>query len=387
MSDLKKKEGKRNIRLLGWSSFFNDIGSEIVSPLLPFYVISLGGGGMAIGLLSGLREGISSLVKVMGGWLSDVTAKRKSFVILGYSLSSFFRFLLFFAGTWQQVTSFVSLERAGKLRDAPRDAIISDSTSRKGHGFGFVQMMDTSGAIIGTLIVLFLFWWLDMRFESIILIAALIGSISIIPLFFVSEPKTIPIKKSLMEGVCGLGRNLKFFIFVASIFTLANFGLYMFLLLRAKEISGSFAVPLLMYAVFNVFYAGTSIPFGNMSDRVGRKKVLLLGYILFFFLSLAFVRVSDLYLFGALFALYGIVSAITKPIQSAFVSDLAHEMKGTAFGFYHFVTGIVAIPAGLIAGYIWEISHELMFIYLAIIAFVAIIMLLFVKENGELRNS
>ncbi len=377
----KFHEHPKNIRLLGSSSFFNDVGSEMITPLLPFYIISLGGGGVAIGLLSGLREGLSSLLKIFGGWLSDVTGKRKRYVFLGYLISTIFRFILFTANTWQQVITFVSLERFGKARDAPRDAIISDSTKKRGHGFGVLQMMDTSGGVLGTLIVLFLFWKFVPDFKTIIFFAAIIGSLSLLPLFFLHEPKAKKTKKSLLEGIGSLDKNLKFFIFVTSIFTLANFGLYMFLLLRAKELSGNFIMPLAMYLLFSIFYAAFAIPFGNLSDKIGRKKVLFMGYFLFLLLTLGFIYTSNSIFFGILFGLYGVVYAMTKPNQDAFVSDLAKEMKGTAFGFYYFLTGIITIPAGIIAGVLWNISYSLMFFYLAAVSLISIILLFFVREK------
>ena len=374
-------ENPKNIKLLGSSSFFNDIGSDMISPLLPFYILSLGGGGIAVGLLSGLREGLSSLLKILGGWISDRTGKRKKFVFLGYLISIVFRFFLLIAGTWQQVIAFVSFERFGKARDAPRDAIISDSTKRKGHGFGLQQMMDTSGAVIGTLFVLFLFWKFTPEFKDVILIASVIGAFSLVPLFFIKEPKAKKSRRNLLKGIGFLGKDLKYFIFVASVFTLANFGLYMFLLLRAEELSGNFVVPIAMYALFSFSYAVFSIPFGNLSDKIGRKKVLFIGYILFTLLTLGFVFVSNLMVFALLFAIYGLVFAITKPSQVAFVADLSNDMKGTAFGLYHFATGAITIPAGLIAGILWNISYSLMFYYLAAVSLIAVLFLIFVKEK------
>ncbi|MEX0920039.1 MAG: MFS transporter [Candidatus Pacearchaeota archaeon] len=374
-------ENSNNIKLLGGSSFFNDIGSDMISPILPFYITALGGGGIAIGLLSGLREGLSSLLKILGGWISDLEGKRKKFVFLGYSISVVFRFLLLIASTWQQVTAFVSLERFGKARDAPRDAIISDSTKKSGHGFGLQQMMDTSGAVVGTLIVLFLFWRFEPDFKSIILLASIIGTFSLIPILFVKEPKVKKMRKNLLKGIGSLDKDLKYFILVSSVFTLSNFGLYMFLLLRAQELSGNFIVPLAMYALFSLFYAGFSIPFGNLSDKFGKKNVLFAGYSLFFFLTLGFVHVSNLFVFAGLFGLYGMVYAITKPGQIAFVSDLTKDMKGTAFGFYYFATGLITIPAGLIAGVFWNVDPAAMFYYLAVVAFISIILLAFAKEK------
>ena len=377
--DLKK--GKRNIWFLGGSSFFNDIGSEMISPLLPFYILSFGGGGVALGLLSGLREGLASLFKLLGGWFSDRIGRRKPFVFLGYFLSTIFRFLLGLAGSWQSIIGLVSLERLGKSRDAPRDAIISVSTKKRGKGFGIQQMLDSSGAVLGSLIVLILFWKFNLDFKTIIFAAAGISILSLVPLFFVKEPLFKPIRKNLFKGIKELNNKLKYFIFVVSVFTLANFGLYFFLILRAKEMSGSFVLPIALYVLFNFVYAFFSIPFGNLSDKIGRKKVLMMGYVLLFFVSLGFIYSDGIIYLGSLFLIYGLVYAIVQPNQTAFVADLSGKMKGTALGFYQMIVGLVSIPAGIIAGLLWNISFAVMFSYIALVVLISIVLLGFVREK------
>ncbi len=242
-------------------------------------------------------------------------------------------------------------------------------------------MMDRAGAIGGTLLVIFLFWKLQLGIKTIILIAAIISAFSIIPLFFVKDKKTKLIRKNLFLGIKELNPKLKYFIFVASVFSLGNFGLYLFLLLRAQEISGSIVIPLVIYAIFNLVYAGFSVPFGKLSDRIGRKKVLLAGYILFFLISLSFIFINDIFYLGVLFAMYGLVYAITQPNQRAMVSDLSGEMRGTALGFYGSIVGIVNILGGLIAGILWDISYETMFAYTSVIAFISILLIMFVRKS------
>jgi MFS family permease len=375
-----KKRGSKNIWNLGLSSFFNDIGSEMISPILPFFITALGGGGVAVGALSGLREGLSSLFKLLGGWLSDKSGKRMPYVFLGYFASIIFRFLLVIANAWQAVIAFVSFERIGKARDAPRDVIISESSTRRGRGFGIHQAMDTAGAIIGTLIVMFLLWKFSFEFKSIILIAGVISALSLIPLFLVKSKKSKPIKKNLFKGVKLLDKKLKYFIFVASVFSIGNFGLYMFLLLRAREMTGSIIVSLGIYAVFNLVWALFTIPFGNLSDKIGRKKVLLIGYVLFLIVSIGFIYSDGLIYLLVLFVLYGFVYAITQSNQKALVSDMSGKMKGTALGFYQFVIGIVSIFGGIIAGALWNISYKVMFSYISVVALMGIVLLWFFRE-------
>lgn len=374
------KNGNKNIFLLGSSSLCNDAGAEMITPILPFYITALGGGGVAVGLLSGFREGLSSLFKLFGGWYSDKVGKRLPFIFFGYLFSIIFRFLLSIANTWQGVLAFVSLERFGKLRDAPRDAVLAVSTEKRGRGFGIHQTMDVIGGIIGSILVLILFWKFHLGFKSIIMIAAGISAFSLIPLFFVKEPKTSKIKLTLSKGIKNLDKRLKYFVFVASIFTLANFGLYMFILLVIKQATGSQIIPLILYILFNLVWASFTVPFGNLSDKLGRKKVLFLGYSLFFLTALGFVFFSSINSLILLFAVYGLVFAITQSNQKALVSDLAGEMKATAMGFYYAVIGLVNIPAGLIAGLLWDVSAQTMFIYISGVALISIILLGFVKE-------
>jgi len=381
---MEKKRHDRDIYLLGSSSLVNDIGSEMITPILPFLILQLGGAGLAVGLISGLREGLSSLVKLLGGYLSDITGHRRKFIFIGYTTSIVFRIALALSTTWAQIVTFVSLERFGKVRDAPRDAILIDTSEERGRSFGIHQAMDTSGAVIGSLIVLLLFWKFQWSFSSIIFLAAAISSVSLVPLFFLKKVKHDKKEISIKDSIKHLDKRLKYIIFTLSVFTLANFGLYLFIILIAKEITDSFLIPILLYLLFNIVSAAFVTHFGKLSDKIGRKKVLSMGFLLFAILSLAFtLNSTSLISITIIFAAYGLVRAITLSNQKALVSDFAGNMKATAMGVYYFATGLVNILAGLIAGILWDISPTTMFAYTTIVAVIAIVLLGFVKEKED----
>jgi MFS family permease len=347
----------KNIILLGLVSLLNDISSEIIQPILPLFITSLGGGMVALGLIGGISDGLPSILKVFAGYWSDRFGKRKPIVVAGYGLSAMTKLLLPLSVTWQQVFGLRTLERCGKgIRSAPRDAMISESasTGAMGRGFGLHRSMDSLGAVIGSLAA-YLLWKGGMDFRSIFLVAGILAIVGLIPFFRVREsfssPSTLP-RLSLSD----LSPELREFIAIASLFALGNIN-YMFMILRAQEFftgAQAVAIPLLLYVLFNVVYAALAWPVGIWSDRIGRKNVLVMGYALFAATALGFAIVSSEVGLIILFALYGLVYSMVDASERAFVSDLSMpSVRSTSLGFYYGAVGFAAIFSGLVAGGIW----------------------------------
>jgi MFS family permease len=376
----------KNILLLGFVSLLNDISSEIIQPILPLFIASLGGGSMAVGLIGGISDGLPSLLKVLAGYGSDRLGRRKPLVVAGYALSAVGKLLLPIASSWQQVFLLKTLERSGKgVRSAPRDAMISESAQegRRGRGFGLHRSMDSMGAVIGSILA-YLLWQGGMSYSSIFMVAGVLSVVALLPFYHVKESFRSP-NCVVRLNLSDLSPELRRFLVIASIFALGNFS-YMFFILRAQGLfSGAEAVaaPLLLYALFNLVYAALAMPVGIWSDRVGRRKVLALGYGLFALTALGFALVTSLAGLIALFALYGLVYALVDGSERAYVSDLSSvSLRGSSLGLYYGAIGVSAIISSVLAGALWAWwGAEATFLFGAGAAMLAAIALLGMKKR------
>jgi len=368
-----KDDLKHNIILLGLVSFFNDISSKMIEPILPMFLTVVGANPQIIGIIGGLRDSISSLLKILAGYWSDRIGKRKPFVFLGYFSSSVFKFLIGISRTTPLVFLFSSLERIGKgLRAAPRDAILAESMpEHHGRGFGIHRFFDSLGAVLGAVIVFLLLWYLKWDYKVIIIVAALLGFLSLVPLSFVKEPKVKPKKISFLTSLNSLPKSLKFFMLVASIFAFSNIS-YMFFILKVQDIFvDSFlkkTIPILFYILFNSFYASLAIVFGKLADRKSKPFVIIIGYLLFSLTTLGFAVSSKIMSFVILFILYGISNAMINSNQRALVADLSRELEGTGLGTYHFIIGIIAFFSSSIAGLLYSLHPSYAFYYSSILS-------------------
>jgi len=357
----------------------------MIFPLLPIFYVMLGAEKSIIGLIEGIAESTSSILKVVSGWLSDKIGKRKSLIALGYTISTSSKPLFAFAANWSQALAIRFTDRIGKgIRESPRDAIIADSSAVgvRGRAFGYHRAMDTVGAIIGPLIAILLVTILgstEHAYRTIFLVATIPGAIAVLlVLAFVEEVKPDPIENAhpIKLSFKSFTREFKVLIFIATLFSLGNFS-YAFLVLRAEELGLRIEVIFLMYFIFTAVYAIFSMPIGIVSDRIGRKPVLALGYLAFGFMCLGFAfatsQTNIIYII-AFFLMYGLSNAITETIQRTYVSELvAPELRGTAFGVFHTIIGIALLPASVIAGILWQIygTGTITFLYGATFALAA----------------
>ena len=373
----------KNVLSLGLVSLFTDISSQMIFPLIPLFLSNvLGAGKGIIGLIEGVAESTASVLKVFSGWLSDRVGRRKFLIFGGYGFSAASKIIFAFATIWQHVLAGRFLDRVGKgIRTSPRDAMIADSIGRekRGRSFGFHRMMDRVGAIIGTLLAYFLLSRLYYDFRQVFLIAIVPAVVSVLFILNVKERRRPPAgdRGFPLQGIRRVDKRFKFFIAISLLFSLGNFS-FAFFILRAEEVGVAASFIPLVWLVYNIFYAVSATPLGALSDRVGRKKVLALGYALFGGVSLGFLLVGRPLFVWLLFAIYGVFVAIFESVSRAFVSDLAHpETRATSLGIYHTAVGLAAFPANAIAGLLWRYWGAMaIFSYGAGLGFAASLLLL-----------
>ncbi|HAW60385.1 MAG TPA: MFS transporter [Actinobacteria bacterium] len=352
---------KRNVFFLGLVSLFTDVSSEMIYPLVPIFLTAVLGTPVAIvGLIEGIAESTASLLKTFSGWLSDRYARRKPFVLGGYSLSALGKLLLSVAFVWPVVLAARFVDRLGKgIRTSTRDALIADETdvAHRGRAFGFHRAMDTAGAVIGPVIALFLMAALKEQYRLIFLLAFFPAALGVgLLFFFVKERMRVG---SLQAGevprleLAGFDKSFKLLLLIIIVFGLGNSS-DAFLILRAKDLGLSATLVVLAYVLYNIVYAAFAMPAGILSDRVGRKRLMVGGLLIFAMVYFAFALASKAIYVWPLFAIYGFYIAMTEGVGRALVADIvSSERRGTALGLYHTAVGLTTLAASLIAGLLW----------------------------------
>jgi MFS family permease len=352
---------KGNILILGLVSFLTDFSSEMIYPLLPLFLTTVLHAGPAfLGVIEGIAESTASLLKLVSGIVSDRVRDRKKLVLSGYGISSCVRPLIA-AATGPLTVLFIRFtDRIGKgVRTSPRDALIADSSdpSMRGKAFGFHRSMDHAGAIIGPLTATFLLAYFTTDLRTIFWLAAIPGALTILLIIFkVKEVEQRKVSSNgRLLGILPKGK-LRTFLVILFIFTLGNSS-DAFLLLRANHLGVSeIRIPLL-WAFFHVVKMFSTMPFGALSDRIGRRSVMLAGWSVYALTYIGFAHATSEIHVWLLFAFYGLFYGLTEGVEKAFVVDIAKpEERGGAFGWYNFAIGAGALPASLLFGFVWKMA-------------------------------
>ena len=388
----------RNVLALSFVSFLNDTSSEIIYPLLPaFLALSLGASPFAIGLIEGFAESVASLLKLVSGYLSDRFGTRKTPVLAGYSLAALTRPFLAFVTSWPQVLVVRVTDRVGKgIRGAPRDALIAESVpaNRRGFAFGFNRAADHLGAVFGPVAAACLLWFFaaDTQnptlsdYQQVFLFASvpvIAGMLVIV--FLVKEKRHEAVSHAEPPSLSlrGFDGNFKRFLFVIALFTLSN-STDAFLLLRAGQTGITPVVLPLLWMTLHVSKVVSSLIGGDLSDKLGRKTMIITGWLIYAIVYASFAFVTSAWQTWVLFIIYGAYFGLTEGVEKAFVADMVPEEKrGTAFGLYNFAFGITVFPASLLFGLVWnQFGAPTAFLASACVSIAAIFLLLSVRQHN-----
>ncbi|MCS7259052.1 MAG: MFS transporter [candidate division WOR-3 bacterium] len=373
-----------NVILLGITSLLTDISTEMVYPILPFFLSSLGAGPGVLGIIEGIAESLASLLKVFSGYFSDKMRRRKPLAILGYGASTIGKLFLYVANSWFWVLTARIIDRFGKgIRTAPRDALIADSTKKteRGYAYGLHRAFDTLGAALGVLIAFYLIKNLSKTsYRPVFLYSLIPAFLGVIILFIIREQKalsSVPSNK-LKFSFRSLPTKLRLFLLASFIFSLGNSS-NQFLILRAKAFGFSLTSVLLLYLCYNLIYGVFSFPLGKLSDKFGRRRIIVLGYLIYSLVYGVFAFANQSWLFWVLFCVYGLYSAFTEGVEKAYLSEISPpELRGSVIGLHATLTGIGLLPASVIAGSLWQLfGFSVPFILGSVVGFGAATMMFF----------
>lgn len=356
-----------NILITGITSLLTDISTEMVYPLIPLYLASLGAQPAILGLIEGFAESSASLLKVFSGAISDRVKKRKPLAILGYAGSTLGKIFLYLSQNWSFVFLGRMIDRIGKgIRVAPRDALIADSCvlGRRGRAFGLHRALDTIGACLGVLIAIIIIANLGrgldrVGYQRIFLFSLIPAALGIFVLFFARETCTKTTAQPLPRiRFKNLSPKLRFLLLIVGIFALGNSS-NGFLLLRMRNLGWTTLNILFLYLLYNITYALFSYPFGRLADRIGKKTPLVIGYLVYAGVYFGFALLNpqkSAIIAWILFGFYGLYSALTEGLEKSLVADIAPEnQRATFIGLHATLTGIGLLPASLIAGGLWNL--------------------------------
>ncbi|WP_206458040.1 MFS transporter [Anaerovorax sp. IOR16] len=354
----------QNIMYLGLVSFFSDISAEMVYPLIPLYLVSsFGATPVIVGIIEGIAESMASLLKVFSGYFTDKYQKKKPIAFCGYAMGLFYKLALLFAASWVGILLARIIDRIGKgIRTAPRDVLLSESADKNsmGQAFGIHKALDMAGSALGILIAYLLLVNAqgNFNYKKLFLISIVPMIIGLIALLLVKE-KTESTQTKLREpfwnGMKKLDGKLKLYLLIVFIFTLGNSS-NTFLLLRAKSIGFSDTNVVLLYLVYNFSAAILSFPFGKLSDKVGRKNVLVAGYIVFASVYFGFAFATNATTLVISFIFYGFYTALISGTERAMIAEISPPaLKGTMLGLHATLVGVALLPASIIAGALWNV--------------------------------
>ena len=351
---MKKEKNKRELYVFSLASFLNDLGSDMIYPIWPLFVtVFLGADVLVLGLIDGIGDALVSISSAFSGYLSDKLRRRKIFVWTGYLSSGLARFGYALSPTWLYLALFKALDRAGKIRGAPRDAMVAElsSKSNRGSNFGFLRAMDNFGAIIGITLSIFLLRYLGFR--NLIFLAAIPSFFSVCIIYlFIKEKKFDTQKRSFSLNL--FDRNFRLFVFVNGIFALGAFS-YSFFLLYVKDIGFSIYTVPVFYLIFTISSTIFSYPFGKMADRIGRKKVLMISYLSFALVCSSLIFTRNFIGVIVIFSIYGLYKAAIDVSQKTLASEICPlDYRATSLGSFQLITGLMAFPASFIAGILWK---------------------------------